>query len=272
MKPKKVDGYRQLFDSLGYPIRGEWYGRVGNTFHHLFACNGHVYSTSNGVNADLGTLTDDVTNFFGFSNKVYIINGHEYKVWDGTGSISDVQGYRPLTYVSVNPDGVMAKDSAGNNISEYEPINLLNGLRRIKYNTIATGSVVFKLPETDITSIDFCKILGSTATPTATDLVNGTVTLTIVDGQIGEDFVEIGYTKGTGSRAEVYSNKYAKTWGETNDTRVFMLGNNSARNRIIYSGLADGVPSAEYFPANGYMDIGTSRSLRCRHPSDRRAA
>ena len=260
-KPKKVDGYRQEFASLGsHPIRGQWHGRVGSTLYHLFACNGHIYNKTVGGNVDLGTLADDVTSFFGFGGNVYIVNGNEYYKWTGSGSISVVQGYRNMAYVSVNPDGTNASGQGYTNISEYEPNNLLNGTHRMKFNTLVAGSIVFNLPEDGITSVDYCKVLGSTVTPTATSLTNGTVTLTIGAGEIGEDFVEIGWTKGTGSRAEVFNNKYAKLYGETNDTRVFLFGNASAKNRIVYSGLADGLASAEYLPANGYMDVGISNT------------
>ena len=67
-KLRKRSGYSSLLDTaLESPIRGQWYGKLGNTYYHLFACNGHVYKNNgDGTITDLGTLTDDKTEFFQF--------------------------------------------------------------------------------------------------------------------------------------------------------------------------------------------------------------
>jgi hypothetical protein len=46
--------------------------------------------------------------------------------------------------------------------------------------------------------------------------------------------------------------------GQT-DSRVFLWGNTAFKNRRFWSGVADGVPSAEYFEANSYDDLGTGQ-------------
>jgi hypothetical protein len=43
------------------------------------------------------------------------------------------------------------------------------------------------------------------------------------------------------------------------DSRVFLWGNTEHKNRRFWSGLADGVPSAEYFEANSYSDEGNGQ-------------
>jgi hypothetical protein len=43
-KLKVIDGYAQLFDSLGsHPIRGIWHGELNGVDQFIFACNGHIY-------------------------------------------------------------------------------------------------------------------------------------------------------------------------------------------------------------------------------------
>jgi hypothetical protein len=72
------------------------------------------------------------------------------------------------------------------------------------------------------------------------------------------DNVEIDWTKGSGTRSVVTGNKYANLFGGQNDSRVFLYGDGT--NEIIYSGLADGLPSAEYFPVLNSSVIGASDS------------
>lgn len=50
--------------------------------------------------------------------------------------------------------------------------------------------------------------------------------------------------------------KFNLMFGGKNDTRVFFYGNGT--NRIIFTGLANGIPSAEYFPVNNFLDVGSS--------------
>jgi hypothetical protein len=50
----------------------------------------------------IGTLTDDTTSLFGFNDKLYILTGHEYKVWDGT-TLSTVSGYVPIVTIAAAP-------------------------------------------------------------------------------------------------------------------------------------------------------------------------
>jgi hypothetical protein len=55
-------------------------------------------------------------------------------------------------------------------------------------------------------------------------------------------------------KAEVLKYTHAQIYGGKNDNRIFFYGHG---NRIIYSDLADGIPSAEYFPVINTMDIGS---------------
>jgi hypothetical protein len=54
----------------------------------------------------------------------------------------------------------------------------------------------------------------------------------------------------------IVSYSLSKLYGGKNDNRVFLYGGS---NRVYYSDIADGVPSAEYFPVLNYIDIGSSQ-------------
>ena len=249
-KIRKREGYKQLFASLTAPIRGQWSGLIGGTFYHLFACGGHLYKTIAGVNTDLGTLTDLPTNFFYFGTKVYIQNKTEYKSFDGT-TLIDVVGYIPKIAIGTPHEG------GG---SPLENINLLNGSKSQTFNCDGVKTT-FQLAETNITTLDKVLINGVLKTVTTdytVDLVTGIVSMVAVP-IVGQDNAEIFWTKGIGSRGDITGYTQAILFGGTNDTRVHLYGNGT--NVITFSGLADGVPSAEYFPAFNTSTIGSSQYL-----------
>lgn len=250
-KLKKRNGYVQLFPSIAdKPIQGMWHGKIAETEYFIFACNGKVYKTLNGVNTEIGTLTDAKTFFFAFNDKLYIMNGYEYKYWDGT-TFADVVGYRPKVFIGTPPSG------GG---TAYEQLNVLTGAKHQTFSADGT-STQYSIAESSIDSFDFVKVNGvlkALTTDYTIDLTNGKITF-VTAPITGQDNVDIGWTKGTGQRDLVYKCRAALLYGGANDTRVFIWGNNDCKNRRFYTGLADGVPSAEYFPANYYSDIGSSQ-------------
>jgi hypothetical protein len=248
-KVRKREGYKELFESLGsHRIQGQWNGYINGSFFHLFACNGHLYKTVAGVNTDLGTLTDAPTNFFYFGTKLYIQNRNEYKSFDGT-TLIDVAGYIPNIRIGTPPTG------GG---TSFENINLLTGK---KHQTFSSDGVAtaYTIAESLIDSIDKVYVNGvlkTVITDYTVNLVTGVVTFLIAP-IIGQDNVDIYWTKGIGSRSEVTGYSNALLFGGSNDTRVHLYGNGT--NIITFSGLADGVPSAEYFPALNTSSIGSSQ-------------
>lgn len=248
LKLKKREGYTSLFPSLGvYMIRGMWYGKIGGAYYFLFAANGNVYQhNADGTNS-LGLLTDDDTFFFAYDSKVYILNGAEYKYWDGT-TFGDVAGYIPLIATATPPAGGGTPN---------EEINLLTGKKRQLFSADGTATV-YQCAETGLTSIDVVKVGGVTKTAETdytVDLAAGKVTFAVAPPS-GTDNVDIQWTKGSGNRTAITGNKYAMFYGGKNDTRIFFYGDGS--NEYYFTGLASGVPSAEYIPANNYRVIGSN--------------
>lgn len=251
-KLRKREGYLQLFATLGvHNIQGMWYGKLAGTFYFLLACNGNVYkcNLATGVNTSIGTLTDAKTSFFGFGTKVYMLNGNEYKSYDGT-TFATVAGYVPLVATATPPAGGGTAN---------EGINLLTGKKyqRFSGNAVAT---VYQVAETALTSVDAVWVDGVLKTVTTDYTVNlttGVITpVPAAKFTLGVDNIDIYWTKGTGSRAEVTANFYAMFFGGQNDSRVFAYGDGT--NRYYYTGLAAGVPSAEYWPALNYREISTA--------------
>jgi len=194
----------------------------------------------------LGAITNAKTHFFGFNNKVYMLNGTDYKSWDGT-TFGDVAGYIPTVATATPPAGGGTSD---------EQINLLTGKKRQLFSGDNTATA-YQVAETALTSVDVVKVGGVTQTSPANYSVNlttGVVTF-VVAPPTGVNNVDIQWTKGTGSRAEITANKFAMFFGGKNDTRIFVYGDGT--NRYYYTGLADGVPSAEYFPALNYREVGS---------------
>lgn len=239
-KLTKMNGYKKKYEASG-SIRAQWVGKLGIEDVHVYVANGKIYN--NGY--EIGEITDDVTSIFEFNQNLYFVNGHEYKVWNGT-ELNDVEGYIPLVKISTTPQGVG---------TDYEPVNLLTGQKHQTFSGDGTEKD-FYLLETNVTSIDKVLVDGVETTVTK-DLTNGKVTFGTAPAQ-GVDNVDIYWTKADTNRNLILKNKYFQKYGLANDTRVFLYGNDEAKNRIYFSDLANGVPSVEYFPATNFLDIGSS--------------
>lgn len=266
----KMYGYKAMMSTIGITssVRGVWKGVLDNTNQFLIACNGHIYKVDNGYwnddsswddedftnhTTDLGTLTDAPTRFFEFNEKVYMINGTDYKSWDGiTSIIEDVDGYIPKLYISTQPIG-------GGTF--YEGSNLLTGSKHMTFNGDGT-STNYQIVETDLDSVDTVYVEGVEQTVNVDYTVNlttGIVTFTTAP-LTSVDNVDIYWTKGSGNRDYITGNKYFILFGPQNDTRVFLYGHPTYKNRIRYSDLGDLVPSVEYFPATNFNDISSDNT------------
>lgn len=224
-------------------VRGIWSGYVGSVEYLVAACNSFLWSltVTDGVwtKTNIGEIdtTNDTVHMFGFDKKLYIMDGTEYRVWDGS-TLSTVTGYRPLIRIVADP--------ATGSGTTLEQINKLNGLRRVRFSS--TGGTTFQLPETGLSSIDYVKYVGTGAAITTASLNTTTGLITTSSATTaGTDNIEIGYTVSTTFRATVTAMRYSEIYNGETDTRVFIYGDGS--NKALYSGIGhDGQPSAEYFP------------------------
>lgn len=250
-KLEKMHGYRKKYEASGR-IRAQWIGKLGEKEVHVYVAGGKAYNRGE----QIGTLTDDITTIFEFNQKLFFLNGHEYKSWDGT-TFENAYVYKPLIKINCTPDGVG---------TDYEPLNLLTGRRRVQFSGDGTSST-FKLPESNIKhgfqSYVDGEWTGNTYTITF-NLEEGSANITPVPKQ-GVNNIEIWYEKDDIDPTIITNNYYCQKYGLANDTRVFLYGNKEAKNRIYYSDLpvdptkADTV-GASYFPALNFIDVGSSNT------------
>lgn len=235
----------------GSPVRGLWSGYVNGCRCLLCACGGKVWSvdTAGWTATELGSVADAPAAFFGFNRSVYILDGTEYYVWTGTGSLAPVAGYVPIVATAAPPAG-------GGTL--LEQANKLTGKKRQQFSPDGT-SALFRLAETGVDSVDCVKVNGNAVTTGFTaDAAAGTVTFGTAPAA-GTNTVEIAWTKGTGDRQAVTAMRFSELYNGARDTRVFLYGDGS--NRAVYSGLDEnGAPTAEYFPDLNILDAGSGNT------------
>jgi hypothetical protein len=83
---QKRDGIKTIHATRAWtgPIRGMWHGYVNAAEYTIFAAGGNLWLYDFATNTAMSilktgaTFTDAETSFFGYSEKLYIMNGHEY--------------------------------------------------------------------------------------------------------------------------------------------------------------------------------------------------
>lgn len=232
-------------------VRGLWSGFVAGQEVLCAACNGYLWQLSRGEDGSwsktaCGTIdTDEDVFMFGFSDSLYLLNGSQYRVWNGT-ALTDVGGYRPLVAVSVPPEG------GGTTL---EQVNKLTGARRVRVSPDGTATV-FHLPEQNLASVDYVQyvVSGTDITSYDVSLPDGTVTIAPAPAE-GTNSIEIGYSVTEDTHDEILGMRYAELYNGSQDTRVFVYGDGT--NRCFYSGIDyDGLPRADYFPDLNVAHVG----------------
>ena len=242
-------------------VQGLWTGYVMGNLEMLAACNGKLYEIYHGatgefVNTEIGSVsTSGRVHMFGFSEKVYILDGQKYREWDGT-TYQEVAGYIPLVANGIGPDGTA---EAGGEI--LEQINKLSLKRRAWLSPDGTNKV-FSLPEKDMNTIDYVKNTsdGTSVTGWTADAVNGTVTFTNAPSA-GTNTLEVGWTMKTAAslRSQVEAMRFSEIFSGASDNRVFIYGDGS--NDLFYSGIDyNGQSRADYFPDMNQIAVGAENT------------
>ena len=248
---KKRPGMKALHD-FGGEINGAWHGYVGGAEYTVVSAGGKLYTVdvAERTVSEIGTAADAHTEFFGFSEKLYILDGTQYQVWaGGESSAAPVAGYVPVVLVSAAPAG------GG---TELQAVNKLTPKRRVWFSPDGTATD-FVLPEKAIAAVTSVKnrATGDTITEFTADTASGKVTFPSAPAA-GTNTIEITYAS-AGDGAEVKKMRFAEIYNGATDNRVFLYGDGS--NRALYSGLDyDGNPTAEYFPDLNVLDIGDANT------------
>lgn len=233
-------------------VNGLWAGNVAGQACMTAACDGKLWKVHDGntwCKEILGSMdTTGRVHMFGFSEKLYILNGKKYYVWDGT-DFGEVEGYRPLVSITV---------TAGSGGTLYEQVNKLNGKRRVWLAPDGT-SATFQLPEKGLASVDYARNLATgQAVACTANLPAGTVTFSSAPAA-GVNTIEVGYSVAESDRAKVEGMRFSELFNGANDNRVFLYGDGS--NQAIYSGLDyNGEARADYFPDMNVLVIGAANT------------
>lgn len=236
-------------------VRGIWSGFVGGREVLCAACNGYLWELERGEDGEWGKTacgaidTSSDVHMFGFNGNMYMLNGSEYKVWDGE-SLTDVAGYRPMVAVSVPPAG------GGTSL---EQVNKLCGQRRARFSPDGTEKT-FVLPEKGLASVDYVRsaATGADMTGWTGDTANGKVTFTTAPAE-GTNSIEIGWSVTGNTAADIKAMRYAELYNGAQDSRIFVYGDGT--NRCFYTGIDyDGVPRADYFPDLNVAMVGDSNT------------
>lgn len=236
-------------------VRALWSGFVGGAEVLCAACNGYLWQLAQDADGkwsktSCGALdTESEVCMFGFGGKLYLLNGSEYKVWDGT-SLENVGGYRPMVAVAAPPSG------GG---TALEQVNKLTAGRRMRFSPDGSART-FVLPERGIVSVDYAvnTATGAELSGWEADTGAGKVIFTSAPAE-GTNTLEIGWTAAGSAAAEVRAMRFAELYNGAQDTRVFLYGDGT--NRALYSGLDfDGKPRADYFPDLNEAHVGEANT------------
>jgi len=239
--------------SSSAPVRCLWSGLVKGKAELLAACANRLYrlydeSTDSYIREAVGAInTTGHVHIFGFNGNAYILDGTEYRVYDGT-TLSTVAGYRPLIAIAIEPNGAF---------ETAEQINKLTGERRGWLSPDGKEST-FQLPESGVQSIDYIKDLKTgeivSTSEYSYNLTAGTVTFNNPLPQTVNSY-EAGWTMAQAFRSEIIHMRYSELYSGSQDNRVFLYGDGSAE--ALYTGLDyDGQPRADYFPDLGEVRVG----------------
>lgn len=245
---KKRDGERLVYQAPT-AIAGLWSGYLGSERHFLFIAGSKLYrlDVAARTSQELGSVGFSPCTMFQFRQRVYIKSQETYCYYDGTG-LQQVEGYIPLVAIGCTPAGVG---------ETFEDVNMLSPYRRVEFHGDGK-SKTFRLPETNIRGVTDLRINGSSGAPeiVSENLSAGTFTLSFVPQE--GDVLEVTYKMPADRRDVVLKAKGVMLFGGDTDGHVFLWGNPDAPNVRYHSELADGQPSAEYFPENNYTVIGDS--------------
>ncbi len=243
-------GYGTLFSLGELPVLGLWQGLIFGLATTVCACGGRLYKIDleAKTSTELGTVKGEHAHFFGFSEKLYLMTGSNYYVFDGE-TLSEVAGYVPLVSVSNVPGG------GGTSL---EQANKLTGSRRAWFSPDGTATS-FQLPEKGLASVDYVKKTSDGAAVAFTaNKETGLITISPALSK-GTNSIEIGWTVTANFRAQAETMRFSETYNGETDTRIFVYGNGS--NKAFYSGLDyNGKPRADYFPDLNEIAVDSANS------------
>ena len=203
---------------------------------------------------------------FIFNNRLYLIDGKKYLVYDGN-AVSNAldNAYIPTTYINIIPAGENADIG-----TEYEQRNMLQP--KFKHTFIADGTTTeFYMNERELEEISEVKLYGEVVTGYKADLSQGKITFTEAPAKPEDkgytEFyagLEVTATKTlksvsgvTEERENIYELITECTIVCAFDNRIFFSGNPAYPNHVFYCGRnITGYVDPTYFGVYNYMQDG----------------
>lgn len=211
-------------------------------------------------------MTESKSSSFIFNNRLYLIDGNNYLVYDGNtvGSVLD-NTYIPTTYINIIPSGENADIG-----KEYEQRNILQP--KFKHTFIADGSTKdFYMNERDLEEISEIKLYGEVTTAYTVNLEEGKVSF----NSAPEKPQDKGYTEFYAGIEITAKKTLTSVSGVTEqmdniyelitectiacafDNRMFFSGNPAYPNHVFYCGRnITGYVDPTYFGVYNYMQDG----------------
>lgn len=210
---------------------------------------------------------------FIFNNRLYLIDGKNYLVYDGetVKSVYD-SAYIPTTYINIIPSGENANIG-----TEYEQRNILQP--KFKHTFIADGTTTeFYMNENALDEVSEVKVYGEVVSDYVADLQNGKITFT--EAPVRPEAVEGGAFPEFYAGIEITAKKtFTSVSGVTDecanigtlvtdctvatvfDNRIFLSGNPSYPNHVFYCGRnITGYVDPTFFGVLNYMQDGVGIS------------
>ena len=250
MYPEKRPGWKTLHTLTG-AVNGLYVLNTGSETKMLAHVGTKLYTFTQEETAQVYTaMADARSTGFIYKNKLYLLDGAHYVVFDGT-SVSEVEGFVPTTTIGINKDG------GGTGL---EAVNLLSDTRM---NSIAGDGTTktFQLDTKDLDAVTKVTIAGEETTAYTADLAAGKITFTTAPPADaaggGIPNVVVTFKKAVdGAADKIKKCRIASWFGKGNDSRVFVAGNPEHPNMDWASGLYD----PTYVPDTGYTEIGADNA------------
>lgn len=265
--PEKRKGWRVL-QSCEAPVNGLYRGVIKGKEYFLVHGGTKLYQWTDGSIKELKSgLTNGKGTAFTLNDKIYVLTGGEYLVFDGeTVKDATADAYVPTTSIANKPEG------GG---TSFEDVNLLSSKRKNEF--CADGSAtVYQLDTTDVESIAEVKVDAKVweSSKYTLDGKKGQVKFTTAPPKpsiAGKDNVTITFVKTVeGYKDKIIKCTIAGIYGGKSQDRVFLSGNPDAQdtdwrcesnNPLYFSDFSYTKVGADGAAIIGYSAISDSQAI-----------
>lgn len=265
--PEKRKGWRVLLN-VEKPVNGLYRGIIKGKEYFLVHGGTRLYKWTENTLTELKSgLTNKQGTSFTLNDKMYVLTGGEYIVFDGeTAKDATADAYVPTTTIANKPTG------GG---TSFEDVNLLSSKRKNEF--CADGSAtVYQLDTTDVESIAEVKVDAKVweSSKYTLDGKKGQVKFTTAPPKpsiTGKDNVTITFVKTVeGYKDKIIKCTIAGIYGGKSQDRVFLSGNPDAQdtdwrcesnNPLYFSDLSYTKVGADGAAIVGYSAISDSQAI-----------